>query len=65
MSDETRKVRAAVLALPEKLRIPLILYYYQELSQSEIAAILKCTEKSVETRLYRARNLLKTALGTS
>lgn len=61
-SEESKKVKEAVSALPEKLRIPLILYYYQDLPQSEIAAILKCSEKSIETRLYRARKLLKASL---
>ena len=35
---------------------------YEELSHAEIATILNCTAKAVETRLYRARNQLKTVL---
>lgn len=56
-------VRNAVAALPEELRMPLILAVYQELPQAEIAAILDCSTKAVETRIYRARQLLRTALG--
>lgn len=52
-------VQLAVKHLPEKLRTPLILFYFNELPQSEIAAILRCSEKSVETRLYRARKILR------
>jgi RNA polymerase sigma-70 factor (ECF subfamily) len=51
-------VRKAVATLPEELRQPLILAVYQELSQAEIAAILKCSVKAVETRIYRARKQL-------
>ncbi len=56
-------VRKAVAALPEELRQPLILAVYQELPQAEIAAILNCSVKAVETRIYRARQQLRAALG--
>ena len=64
VQDEERAdaVRKAVAALPEDLRQPLILAVYQELPQAEIAAILKCSVKAVETRIYRARRQLKTEL---
>lgn len=55
-------VRKAMAALPEDLRQPLILAVYQELPQAEIAAILKCSVKAVETRIYRAKRLLKAEL---
>jgi RNA polymerase sigma-70 factor (ECF subfamily) len=56
-------VRKAVAALPEELRQPLILAVYQDLSQAEIAKILKCSVKAVETRIYRARHQLRAGLG--
>jgi RNA polymerase sigma-70 factor, ECF subfamily len=56
-------VRKAVGSLPEDLREPLVLAVYQELPQAEIAEILKCSAKAVETRIYRARKLLRAALG--
>ena len=64
MQSEERAatVRKAVAALPEELRQPLILAIYQELSQAEIAEILKCSIKAVETRLYRARQQLRVGL---
>lgn len=64
MQSEERAatVREAVAALPEELRQPLILAVYQGLSQAEIAEILKCSVKAVETRIYRARQHLRTAL---
>ena len=62
--ERAEVVRQAVAALPEELRQPLILAIYQELPQAEIAAILKCSVKAVETRLYRARNQLRANLET-
>lgn len=56
-------VRDAVAALPEELRIPLVLSEYEDRSHQEISAILACTPKAVEMRLYRARSLLRTQLG--
>jgi RNA polymerase sigma-70 factor (ECF subfamily) len=55
-------VSRAVAALPEELREPLILSVYQEMSHAEIAAILKCSAKAVEMRIYRARQQLRESL---
>ena len=62
-SDErTDAVRRAIGALPVELRQALILAVYEELPQAEIATILKCSVKAVETRLYRARQQLRASL---
>ncbi|PTX91910.1 RNA polymerase subunit sigma-24 [Verrucomicrobia bacterium LW23] len=55
-------VRAAVASLPEDLRTPLLLLQYEEMSYAEISAILHCTPKAVETRIYRARRHLEALL---
>ena len=55
-------VAEAVLALPERYRAVVHLYYYEELSVAEIAAILGKREGTVNTRLCRARAMLRTAL---
>jgi RNA polymerase sigma-70 factor, ECF subfamily len=60
--ERADEVRNAVAALPEELKQPLILALYQDLPQAEIATILKCSVKAVETRIYRARQQLRTAL---
>jgi RNA polymerase sigma-70 factor (ECF subfamily) len=60
--ERADEVRKAVAALPEELKQPLILAVYQDLPQAEIATILKCSVKAVETRIYRARQRLRTAL---
>ena len=57
--DRAEIVRRAVASLPEDLRAPLILSIYEEKSHAEIAQILECTAKAVETRLYRARHHLR------
>jgi len=56
-------VRAAVAALPHELREIVVLAEYEERPQAEIAAILGCTIKAVEMRLYRARERLRRTLG--
>lgn len=50
---------AALGALPEKCRIVVHLFYFEEFRTSEIASILRIKEPTVRTRLARARKLLK------
>lgn len=56
-------VRSAVDALPHDLKVSMLLHHYQNLSYREIATITHCSERGVETRLYRARQLLRQQLG--
>ena len=63
--ESAETVRRAIASLSDELRTPLILFEYEGLSQAEIAAILHCTPKAVETRLYRARNQLRPLLSGS
>lgn len=56
------QVAAAVALLPEDQRAAFILAEYEDLGYAEIAAILDCSEKSVESRLYRARHFLRERL---
>lgn len=62
--ERADQVRKAVAALPEELRVPLILSVYEGLPHAEIGAILNCSSKAVETRLYRARNSLRESLSS-
>jgi RNA polymerase sigma factor (sigma-70 family) len=57
------ELAAAVAALPESLRVPFTLRFYEELSGVEIAAALGCPESTVWTRIYAARRELRRALG--
>jgi len=57
-------LKAAIAALPHDLRTALLLYEYEELSYREIAAIMGCSEKGVESRLVRARVRLRKVLSS-
>ena len=52
-------VRRALVALPQDLREAISLFVYEGMSYSEIAELADCSAKAVETRIYRARQLLK------
>ncbi len=58
-----RELYQAVMALPEKYRTVLDLFYYEELPVKEIAVILRVSPTVVTTRLSRARTRLKQQLG--
>lgn len=51
-----------VMKLEYKFRIAIILFYYEDLSAKEIAAILHIPEGTVRSRLTRARNKLRIIL---
>ena len=53
---------AEVMALPEKYRTVLYLFYYEDYSVKEVAQLLGISESAVTTRLSRARQALKTKL---
>jgi RNA polymerase sigma-70 factor, ECF subfamily len=61
-SERAVEVRHAITSLPEDMRTAVILSEYEDLPHAEIAAILNCTPKAVESRLYRARLLLRQRL---
>ena len=61
-NERAEAVRRAVAALPEQLRVPLILSEYEEKSHAEIGQILQCSAKAVEVRIYRARRQLRESL---
>lgn len=54
--------RRAVTSLPARLKAPLLLSAFEELSQDEIGQILGLSPKAVERRIHRARQILRTRL---
>lgn len=58
-NQEKSIVFYAVMALPEKYRIVIHLYYYEDYSIAEIGKILNRKEATVKTQLHRARKLLE------
>lgn len=61
-AEKTTAVRRAVAGLPEPLKTATLLCEYEDLSLAEAATTAGCTPKAIETRLYRARALLRQAL---
>ncbi len=57
--EEMAVLRAAVMALPHDLKTAILLHHYENLSYKEIADVVGCSIRGVETRLYRARKLLR------
>lgn len=60
--DLTRRVDAALKALPERQRLALTLFHFEGLSQSEVGSTLGISDEAVESLLARARRGLKAAL---
>lgn len=52
----------AVMNLDKKYRVPLMLFYYEGYSTAEIASLLGIPEKTVSTRLFRAKGRLRNYL---
>jgi RNA polymerase sigma factor (sigma-70 family) len=60
--ERATAVRVAVNDLPEDLREAIVLCEWEEHSMAEAAVILEATPKAIESRLYRARQILRARL---
>ena len=59
-AERARRLQAAILALPQRQRLALILNRFEGLSYQQVAQVLGCSRKSVESLLVRAkRGLLR------
>jgi RNA polymerase sigma-70 factor (ECF subfamily) len=63
--ENSRWVRNALDSLPENQRTAIILSKYDELSQKEIAEIMKTSEGAVEALIQRAKANLRIKLSAS
>ena len=61
-TPQSENLFETVMQLPEKYRIVIHLYYYEDYSVREIANILRLSESNVKVRLSRGRSLLKEVL---
>lgn len=61
-APEERDALNAVMALPEKYKLPIHLHYYEGYSVAETAEILRLGQSAVKMRLKRGRELLKLEL---
>lgn len=57
-----RQVQDSVQKLPDMLRMPVLLFYMGGLSVREVAEALHLPQGTVKTRLYQARQQLKSEL---
>ena len=60
--DTRLDVRRAVMALDEKHRVPIVLYYFEDMPVEQIAASLGVPKGTVLSRLARARDCLRKEL---
>jgi RNA polymerase sigma-70 factor (ECF subfamily) len=60
--ERARRLWAAIDALPEKLRVVVVLANMQEHDVAEVAALLDVPEGTVKSRLFLARQRLKELL---
>lgn len=56
--EELTRLKRTVMSLPHDLRTAVLLHHYESMSYKEIAEVVGCSARGVETRLYRARKIL-------
>lgn len=61
-TKEHEELFAAVMRLPERYRVPIVLFYYGGFSTDEIAELVRVRPATVRTRLSRARARLRAQL---
>jgi RNA polymerase sigma-70 factor (ECF subfamily) len=63
--EQRERVRQAVLQLPPKYREVLVLFYWNDLSYSEMQEVTGLNESTIKTRLHRARQKLTSLLSSN
>ncbi len=61
-SDDALSIRQAMEKLPEKYRLPIHLFYYEDMTIQQIAEITDSPEGTVKSLLSRGRSKLKELL---
>lgn len=56
-------LRKALFEIPQNYRIPLYMYYFENMRITEIAEILEMNENTVKTRIRRGKDLIKKYCG--
>jgi RNA polymerase sigma-70 factor (ECF subfamily) len=63
---EKKHIQALIIAnidkLPQPQKVPMVLYYYQQMKYSEIAGVLGVPEGTVKSRINTAKKKLKSVL---
>lgn len=60
--EENTLIRQAVEQLPDRLKLPVLLFYMEDRTVAQIAGILKIPAGTVKSRLHQARSRLKQEL---
>ena len=60
--SQSRDLFEEVMKLPDKFRIVIHLFYYEDYSTAQIAEIVDKKETTVRSLLHRGRNILKKML---
>jgi len=58
-AEQMARLQKALLRLPERQRMALVLKRFEEMSYEEIAEALGCSKSSVESMLFRARRSIR------
>lgn len=65
LSDELREtVERAIAALPEDLRMAIVLREFEGMSYEEIAQTMECPVGTVRSRIFRARDAISKKVGS-
>jgi RNA polymerase sigma-70 factor, ECF subfamily len=60
--ERNEMIRSAILTLPEKQRVAVILHKYQDMDYTQIGKILGCSESALKSLLFRAYETLRVQL---
>ncbi len=60
--EESTQVQQAVNRLPEKFKLPILLFYMEDLPLAQIAEVLKIPIGTVKSRLHQGKKLLEKEL---
>ncbi len=63
--EENIEIHEAIQKLDDKYKIPIVLYYFQNLTYNQISDVLNISLATVKTRLLRGKAQLKTELSLS
>lgn len=61
-SDLSREIQGSLMVLKDSYRTVVVLRHFSDFSYREISEILQIPEKTVKSRLYSARQLMKQSL---
>lgn len=62
VAEEHERLERALAALPDRQRVPLVLFHFENKSYQEIAALLGVSLAKVKTDIHRGRDALRRVL---